>query len=149
MVDSACANCPGFLVPLLLAPGSRASSGSVRLRPRASILHGPFEQFLDLLPLAPRPPVQKPRTNSTSFCNTKDTPKKKLEASQSCSRRRTNVQQLTCNIDLSCSFYYFFFSFVLIELKRFVLKGKVLGEKFWKSVKKCEKMWKFWNNFCH
>ena len=35
-------------------------------------------------------------------------------------RRRTNVQQLTCNIDLSCSFYYLFLSFVLL--------GKVLGE---------------------
>ena len=46
------------------------------------------------------------------------------------------MQQLTCNIDLSCSFYYFFFSFILIELKPFVLKGKVLGEKFCKSVKK-------------
>ena len=45
-------------------------------------------------------------------------------------RRRTNVQQLTCNIDLSRSFYYFFFSFVLLELKPFVLKGKVLGENF-------------------
>ena len=44
-------------------------------------------------------------------------------------RRRTNVQQLTCNIDLSNSFYFLFFSFVLIELKPFVLKGKVLGEK--------------------
>ena len=41
-------------------------------------------------------------------------------------RRRTNVQQLTCNIDLSCSFYCLFFSFVLIELKPLVLKGKVL-----------------------
>ena len=51
--------------------------------------------------------------------------------------RRTNVQQLTCKIDLSKSFYYLFFSFVLIELKPFVLKGKVLGEKFWKSAKKC------------
>ena len=50
-------------------------------------------------------------------------------------RRRTKVQQLTCNIDLSCSFYYLFFSFVLIELKPFVLKGKVLGQKFCKSVK--------------
>ena len=49
--------------------------------------------------------------------------------------RRTNVQQLTCNIDLSCSFYYIFFSFILLELKPFVLKGKVLGEKLWKSVK--------------
>ena len=45
-------------------------------------------------------------------------------------RRRTNVQQLTCNIDLSSSFYYLSLSFVLIELKPFVLKGKVLGEKF-------------------
>ena len=56
-------------------------------------------------------------------------------------RRRTNVQQLTCNIDLSSSFYYLFFSFVLLELKPFVCKWKVLGEKFWKvpkSVKKCE-----------
>ena len=44
-------------------------------------------------------------------------------------RRRANMQQLTCNIDLSCSFYYLFFSFVLIELKPFVLKGKALGEK--------------------
>ena len=44
-------------------------------------------------------------------------------------RRRINVQQLTCKIDLSNSFYYFFFSFVLLELKPFVLKGKVPGEK--------------------
>ena len=35
-------------------------------------------------------------------------------------RRMTNGQQLTCNIDLSCSFYFLFFSFVL--------KGKVLEE---------------------
>ena len=32
-------------------------------------------------------------------------------------RGRTNMQQLTCNIDLSSSFYYLFFSFVLLELK--------------------------------
>ena len=44
-------------------------------------------------------------------------------------RRRTNVQQLTCKIDLSNSFYYLFFSFLLIEPKPFVLKGKVQGEK--------------------
>ena len=50
-------------------------------------------------------------------------------------RRRTNVQ-LTCKIDLSNSFYYLFFSFVIIELKPFVLKGKVLGEKFLKILKK-------------
>ena len=34
-----------------------------------------------------------------------------------------------CNIDWSNYFYYLFFSFVLIELKPLVLKGKVLGEK--------------------
>ena len=39
------------------------------------------------------------------------------------------MQQVTCNIDLSSSFDYLFFAFVLIELKSFVLKGKVLGEK--------------------
>ena len=44
-------------------------------------------------------------------------------------RRRTNVQQLTCKINLPFSFYYLFFSFVLLELKPFVLKGLVLGEK--------------------
>ena len=56
-------------------------------------------------------------------------------------RRRTNVQQLTCKIDLSSSFYYLFFSFVLLELKPLVFKWKVLGknsEKVPKSVKKCE-----------
>ena len=40
------------------------------------------------------------------------------------------MQQLTCKIDLSKSFYFLFFSFVLLELLPFVLKGKVLGEKF-------------------
>ena len=64
-----------------------------------------------------------------------------------CFRRRTNVQQLTCKIDLSSSFYYLFLSFVLLELKPFVLKGKVPGEKLWKSAKKCEKVWKLWNDF--
>ena len=50
------------------------------------------------------------------------------------------MQQLTCNIDLSRSFYYFIFSFVLLELKPFVLKGKVLGENSEKVRKKCEKL---------
>ena len=54
------------------------------------------------------------------------------------------VQQLTCNIDLSSSFYYFFFSFVLIELKPFVLKGKGLGGKI---LKKCEKVRKGVRNY--
>ena len=51
-------------------------------------------------------------------------------------RRRTNVQQLTCNIDLSNYFYYIFFAFVLIELKPFVLKGKVLGKTSEKKMQK-------------
>ena len=44
-------------------------------------------------------------------------------------KRRTNVQQLTCKIDSSNSFYYLFFSFIILELKPLVLKGKVRGEK--------------------
>ena len=39
------------------------------------------------------------------------------------------MQHLTCKIDFPFSFYYLFFSFVLLELKTFVLKGKVPGEK--------------------
>ena len=39
------------------------------------------------------------------------------------------MQQLTCDIDLSCSFHYPFFSFVVIE-------GESPGGK---SLKKCEK----------
>ena len=54
-------------------------------------------------------------------------------------RRRTNVQQLTCKIDLSNSFYYLFFSFVLIELKSFVLKGEVPGENYEKVPKSVKK----------
>ena len=53
------------------------------------------------------------------------------------------MQQLTCKIDLSSSSYYLFFSFVLLELKPYVLKGKSWGknsEKVPKSVKKCEKL---------
>ena len=73
----------------------------------------------------------------------------KLESAQvlRMDKRRTNVQQLTCNIDFSCSFYFFVFSFVLLELKPFVLKGKVLGQKLWKSVKNCKEVWKIWNEF--
>ena len=56
------------------------------------------------------------------------------------------MQQLTCNIDLSCSFYYLFFSFVLLELKPFVLKGKVLEEKVRKNVKKSVKNLKRWES---
>ena len=49
------------------------------------------------------------------------------------------MQQLTCKIDLSISFYYLFFSFVPLEPKPFVLKGKVPGGKV---MKKCEKVLK-------
>ena len=53
------------------------------------------------------------------------------------------MQQLTCKIDLPVSFYYLFFSFVLLELKPFALKEKSRGknsEKVPKTVKKCEKL---------
>ena len=68
-------------------------------------------------------------THSKGMPLTKDILNDLTTSSPLC-RRRTNVQQLTCNIDLSNYFYYLLFSFVLIELKPFVLKGKVLGEKF-------------------
>ena len=52
------------------------------------------------------------------------------------------MQQLTCKIDLSNSFSYLFFSFVILELKPFVfLSGKSWGknsEKVRKSVKNYE-----------
>ena len=57
------------------------------------------------------------------------------------------MQQLTCKIDLSKSFYYLFFSFVLIELKPFVLKGKVLGEKVLKVLKSAKSV-KIMKRFC-
>ena len=74
--------------------------------------------------------------------------REKLQDPFSIARRRTNMQQLTCKINLPFSFYYLFFSFILLELKPFVLKGKVLGEKLWKSVKKCRKVWKILKRFC-
>ena len=91
---------------------------------------------MGLLPAAPPPPVQK-RDAQHMFLQHGGAHAEKLKDEY---RRRTNVQQLTCNIDLSSSFYYLFFSFVLIEPKPFVLKGKVLGEQVWKSAKKCEKV---------
>ena len=54
------------------------------------------------------------------------------------------MEQLTCNIDLSCSLYYLFFSLVLLEIKPLVLKGKVLGEKF---LKMCENV-RYFQNPC-
>ena len=62
-------------------------------------------------------------------------------------RRRTNVQQLTCNIGLSCSVYYIFFFFVLLELNPLFWRGKSRGknyEKLWN----CEKVWKLLKRFC-
>ena len=58
-------------------------------------------------------------------------------------RRRTNVQQLTCNSDASCSFYYLFFSFVLIELKTFCFEEESPGGK---TLKMCEKVRKSVDN---
>ena len=49
------------------------------------------------------------------------------------------MQQLTCKIDLSSSFYYLFLSCVLLELKPFVLKGKSRGINYEKVRKKVPK----------
>ena len=53
------------------------------------------------------------------------------------------MQQLTCNIDLSCSLYYIFFSFVLIELKPLCFERESLGGKI---LKKCEEVRKMLKN---
>ena len=58
----------------------------------------------------PKTPVQEGRENAQE--------NKRIPA-RSKTRKRTNVQQLTCNIDSSCSFYCLFFSFVLLALKPF------------------------------
>ena len=50
------------------------------------------------------------------------------------------MQQLTCKIDSSNSFYYLFFSFIILELKTLFGRGKSWGknsEKVPKSAKKC------------
>ena len=58
-VAPACADCPGFLVWVLLLPRPPPSARSLRLCPWASILlHGPLDICLDLLPATPPPPVQ-------------------------------------------------------------------------------------------
>ena len=89
------------------------------------------------------------KKSAKGFWDLSDPAPKKLqkESKSLFYRRRTNVQQLTCKIDLPFSFYSLFFSFVLLELKPFVLKGKVLGEKLWKNVKIVKKVWKLWNDF--
>ena len=57
------------------------------------------------------------------------------------------MQQLTCNIDLSCSFYYLFFSFVLIELKTLCFEGESPGGKILKMcVGACAMTTKFLDN---
>ena len=52
-------------------------------------------------------------------------------------RATTNIQHQCVQLFL----FYLFFSFVLIELKPFVLKGKVLGENSEKSAKKVPKIY--------
>ena len=66
-------------------------------------------------------------------------------------RRRTNVQQLTCKIDSSNSFYYLFFSFIIFELIFYYLWAKTPcfeGESpGGKSAKKCQKVPKSVKNY--
>ena len=73
-VDSACAHCPGFLVPD--AGGARlpASSRSLRLCPRSSICCiAPWTFARICCPQLPRHPC-KDMTHSTSFWNTSGQP---------------------------------------------------------------------------
>ena len=58
-------------------------------------------------------------------------------------RRRTTVQQITCNIDLSCFFLLSFLLFCYHWAKTLCLKGKARGEKLWKK-----KMWTSVKRFC-
>ena len=59
-VAPACADCPGFLVLVLLLPRLPRWSRSLRMFPWPSIsLYGPLDICLDLLPAAPPPPMQK------------------------------------------------------------------------------------------
>ena len=59
--------------------------------------------------------------------------------------RRTNVQQLTCNIDLSC-FFISFLIFCSPWAKALCFEGESPGEKFWKSVKNSETVLPFIGN---
>ena len=59
------------------------------------------------------------------------------------------MQQLTCKIDSSSSFYYLFFSFILLELKAFVFEGESPGGKILKKVpKSVKKVLKIMKRFC-
>ena len=49
------------------------------------------------------------------------------------------MQQLTCKIDLSNSFYYLFFFFIILELKPFGFEGESPGGKILKKVPKIAK----------
>ena len=111
------------------------------LKPGKLVGMVPDTRFLamsKLMPAAKAPSTFKAATQGTDGCQSSGVREKSCMR-QALSGRRTNVQQLTCKIDLSSSFYYLFFSFVLLELKPFVLKGKVPGEKL---MKKCENLWK-------
>ena len=58
------------------------------------------------------------------------------------------MQQLTCNIGLSISFYYLFFSFVLIEPKDLCFEGESPGGKILKKCEKVRKKVKIMKRFC-
>ena len=61
------------------------------------------------------------------------------------SQRRTNVQQLTCKMVWSFSFYYLLFSFLIFELKQqqnpLILRKSRGGKNAEKTLKKCENVW--------
>ena len=58
------------------------------------------------------------------------------------------MQQLTCKIDSSNSFYYLFFSFIILELKAPCFEGKSPGGKIMKKCQKVRKSAKIMKRFC-
>ena len=58
------------------------------------------------------------------------------------------MQQLTCKIDSSNYFYYLFFSFIILEPKPLVLKGKSGGKNYEKVPKSAKKSAKIMKRFC-
>ena len=108
-----------FYTPLVL--GREGVKVSVAIFPPAAVVYkilSPNKGYTVLAAGAEVPRMQQPTSTEV------------YKIQSPTFRRRTNVQQLTCKIDLSNSFYYHFFSFVLLELKPFVFKWKVPGEKF-------------------
>ena len=104
-VDSACADCPGFLVRGAADAPPPPSSRSISLCPWASILlHGPLNICLDLLPAAPPPPIQQV---FTAQGRTPKPPRTTQKYEQNCGRKLSIFPCFYSNLGhiLSSSFH--------------------------------------------